>query len=172
MSTVDREVKVSRGALWFGLFGGALAWTVHLMLAYVAAEFGCVGRLGERGYLGISMVAWLELALTVATTLASGAATVVAYRSHRRLRSANSLSENRRGLAHFAGRPQQKEQSSEQNVPVPLSADGSRIGSKAAEDAAVAAERYMAWTGVLTSGMFTFIIVFESIPILYYLHSC
>ena len=34
-----------------------------------------------------------------------------------------SLSQNRRGLAHFA-------ESSEQNVPVPLSADGSGIGSK------------------------------------------
>jgi hypothetical protein len=34
-----------------------------------------------------------------------------------------SLSQNRRGLAHFA-------ESAEQNVPVPLSADGSGIGSK------------------------------------------
>src|ERR671914_353747 len=87
MSTVARELRVSRGALWFGLFGGAIAWTVHLMLAYAAAEFGCVGRLGERGYLGITQVAWLEAALTLATALVSGAATVVAYRSHRRLRS-------------------------------------------------------------------------------------
>jgi hypothetical protein len=131
MSTVTRGVRVSRGALWFGLFGGAVAWTVHLMLAYAAAEFGCVGRLGERGYLGISLVAWLELALTVVTTLVAGAATVVAYRNHRRLRS-----------------------------------------GEGEEDAAVAAERYTAWAGLLTSGMFTFIILFESIPILYYLHSC
>jgi hypothetical protein len=131
MSTVVREGQVSRGTLWFGLFGGAVAWTVHLMLAYAAAEFGCVGRLGERGYLGISMVAWLEIALTVATTLVSGTATVVAYRSHRRLRSGETEA-----------------------------------------DAAVTAERYTAWAGVLTSGIFTFIIVFESIPILYYLHSC
>src|SRR5919106_5097952 len=98
MSTVAREVQVSRGALWFGLFGGAAAWTVHLMLAYAAAEFGCVGRLGERGYLGVSMVAWLELALTVATTLAASAATVVAYRSHRRLRSGEA-GENAAGVA-------------------------------------------------------------------------
>src|SRR5687768_10869842 len=131
MSTVTREVRVSRGALWFGLLGGAVAWTVHLMLAYAAAEFGCVGRLGERSYLGISLVAWLELALTVATTMAAGAATVVAYRSHRRLRS-----------------------------------------DDAEEDAAGAAERYTAWAGLLTSALFTFIILFESIPILYYLHSC
>jgi hypothetical protein len=131
MSTVGRQVEVSRGALWFGLFGGAVAWTVHLMLAYAATEFGCVGRLGERTYLDISLVAWLVLALTAATTLASGAATAVAYRCHRRLRS-----------------------------------------SEGEEDAAETAERYTAWAGLLTSGAFTFIILFESIPILYYLHSC
>ena len=37
-------------------------------------------------------------------------------------RSTYCLSENRRGLAHFA-------MPCEQNVPVPLSVDGSRIGS-------------------------------------------
>jgi hypothetical protein len=122
---------VSRGALWFGLLGGAGAWTAHLMLAYAAAEFGCVGRLGEQSYLGITMVAWLVLALTVATTLTSGAATVVAYRSRCRLRS-----------------------------------------EEAAEDAAGAAERYAARAGLMMSGMFTFVILFESIPIFYYLHGC
>lgn len=126
-----RRAGVSRGALWFGLFGGAGAWTAHLMLAYAAAEFGCVGRLGERVYLGITMVAWLVLALTVVTTLTSGAATVVAYRSHRRLRS-----------------------------------------EEAEEDAAGAAERYAARAGLMMSGTFTFVILFESIPVLYYLHSC
>lgn len=131
MSTAVPEVQVSRGALWFGLFGGAAAWTAHLMLAYAAAEFGCVGRLGERTSLGISLVAWLVLALTAATTLASGVATAVAYRCHRRLRS-----------------------------------------HEARHEAPVAAERYTAWAGVLTSGLFTFIILFESIPILYYLNRC
>ena len=131
MSTVAQTNDVSRAALWFGLLGGAMAWTVHLLLAYAVAEFGCVGRLGERGYLGITLVAWLEVALTLGTTLASGAATVVAYRCHRQLR--------------FAAAP---------------------------ADAAVAAERQTAWAGLLTSGLFTFIILFESIPILYYLHHC
>lgn len=131
MSTVAPEVTVSRGALWFGLFGGALAWTVHLMLAYATAEFGCVGRLAEQSYLGITLVAWLEVALTLATALTSAAATVVAYRSHRR-----------------------------------LSSDPARA------DAATTAECYTAWAGVLTSGMFTFTIFFQSIPILYYLNRC
>jgi hypothetical protein len=131
MSAVAREIPVSRAAQWFGLFGGAIAWTVHLMLAYAAAEFGCVGRLGEQAYLGITLVAWFEVALTLATALVSGAATFVAYRSHRQLRF-----------------------------------------EVAESDTTVAAERYTAWAGVLTSGLFTFIILFESIPILYYLHRC
>jgi hypothetical protein len=126
MSAVSPNLRQSRGAMWFGLFGGAIAWTVHLMLAYAAAEFGCVGRLGDREYLSISLVAWLEIALTVTTALIAGAATAVAHLQYRRLQ------------AH-------------------------------AEDDAVGSERCLAWTGVLTSGLFTFIIVFESIPILYYL---
>jgi hypothetical protein len=131
MSTVAQEIGVSRGTLWFGLFGGAIAWTIHLMLAYVVAEFGCAGRLGEGSYLGITLVAWLEVGLTLVTALASGVATLVAYRSHRR-----------------------------------LSSDAAEV------EAAVSAERYTAWAGVLTSGLFTVIILFESIPIVYYLHTC
>jgi hypothetical protein len=131
MPTATQEIEVSRGALWFGLLGGAIAWTLHLMLAYVVAEFGCVGRWGERSYQGITLVAWLEVALTVTTALAAGAATFVAYRIHRRLSS-----------------------------------------EAAAESATVAAERNIAWAGFLTSGLFTLVILFESIPILYYLQHC
>lgn len=132
MSTVSQDVAVSRGALWFGLFGGAIAWTVHLMLAYAAAEFGCVGWQADRSYLGITLVAWLEVALTLATVLLSATATIVAFRCHRRLGS----------------------------------------DSASPSDANVAAERSTAWAGVLTSGLFTFVILFESIPILYYLRHC
>jgi hypothetical protein len=71
--------------LWFGLLGGALSWLVHLLAAYAAAEFGCVGGLGEHQRLGISLVAWLVLAATGATLLAALAAALVAYRSYRRL---------------------------------------------------------------------------------------
>lgn len=131
MTNVARDRLVGRTALWFGLLGGATAWTLHLMLAYIVAEFGCVGRLANYDYLGITLVAWLELALTVATTLGAGMATAVAYRSHRRLRS-------------------------------PAVVDNLEL----------AAERSTVWAGLLTSGTFTFVIVFESIPILYYLQTC
>ena len=129
MSAVLQDIRARRQATWFGLFGGAMAWTVHLMLAYGVAEFGCVGRLADRDYLGVSLVAWLEIALTIATTLTAAAATCVAHLQYRRLKSGPD------NMTDFA-------------------------------------ERRMAWTGVITSGLFTFIIVFESIPILYYLHTC
>jgi hypothetical protein len=101
-----------------------------LMLAYAIAEFGCVGGLGERTYGGISLVAWLLLALTAATALAAAIATGVAYRGHRRLQS-----------------------------------------SRRETDVTGAMEN-AAWAGVLTSGTFTFVILFESIPIVYYLSGC
>jgi hypothetical protein len=128
MSTRAGNVDVSRKALWFGLLGGAAAWSVHLLFAYGIAEFGCLSQLGERHYLAISLVAWLELALTVATTLAAAAATAVAYFLDRRLRSS-------------------------------ASAEG-------------AAMQYTARAGLLASGMFTLVILFESIPILYYWNRC
>jgi hypothetical protein len=131
MSGIARRSPVKRAALWFGLLGGAVAWTLHLVFAYVIAEFGCVGRTTHQEYLGVTQVAWLELALTAGTTLAAAAATAVAFHHNRLLRSRERT-----------------------------------------EDTNVAAERNTAWVGVLTSGTFTFIIVFESIPILFFLHGC
>jgi hypothetical protein len=130
MTSLPR-IAENRGGLWFGLLGGAIAWTVHLLGAYGIAEFGCIGRLHDHVVSGISLVAWLEIALTAAMTLVAAVATAVAYRRHAALR-----------LDEPPGH------------------------------VAVAAARHTAWAGVLTSGLFTFIILFESIPILYYLQDC
>jgi hypothetical protein len=124
---------VSRRALWFGFLGGALAWTAHLMFAYAAAEFGCVSGWGRSRYLDVSFVAWLEVALTAVTAALAAAATIVAYRCHRRLAT----------------------------TPVD-SADGS----------AHAAERYTAYVGLLAGSLFFLTILFESIPIFFYLRHC
>jgi hypothetical protein len=128
-TATDREV--SRVSLWFGLFGGAVAWTIHLMLAYAIAEFGCVGGLNERNYWNISLVAWLELAATAASSLLAVAATALAYRSQVRVLSSPPT----RGV-------------------------GSEV------------EQYTARAGFFTSGIFSFVILFESIPIFFYLRSC
>lgn len=121
---------MSRPALWFGLLGGGVAWTVHLIAAVAVAEFGCIGQLGAHSYLGVTLVAWMVLALTAVTTVASAWATIVACRGYRRLRD------------------------------------------KAAARTDLAIERYAARVGGLTSGTFTFVILFETIPVFYYLHCC
>lgn len=123
---------VSRPALWFGFIGGALAWTMHLMTAYAIAEFGCVGSLGHRSYLGISFVAWLEIFVTVVTASLAAAATFVAYRCHRRL----------------------------------------TLPSDSADSSSHAVERNTAYMGLLAGSLFFFVILFESIPIFFYLRHC
>jgi hypothetical protein len=48
------EREISRPALWFTLWSGAVAWLLHLLLVYGIAEFGCGSGLGDRQVLGIS----------------------------------------------------------------------------------------------------------------------
>lgn len=115
----------TRRALWFGLLGGAVAWLVHLLLAYVIAEFGCLSPLATHTLLGVTAVAWMLLAATLVTLAGAVAATLVALRSDRRLRDHHE----------FAG-------------------------------------AYMARLGLITSGLFVFIILVQSLPIFYYLSSC
>jgi hypothetical protein len=79
----ELEREISRPALWFTLWSGAVAWLLHLLLVYGIAEFGCGSGLGDRHVLGISVVAWLLLAVTAATMLLALAATFVGWRSAR-----------------------------------------------------------------------------------------
>lgn len=75
-----------RGRLGFGLIGGGLAWLVHLLLTYGIAEFGCPTRPAEITFIGITLVAWMLLAVSVATILVALAATWVSLRRERELR--------------------------------------------------------------------------------------
>ena len=92
---------MSRFKLWFGLLGGAVAWLAHLMLAYAIAEFGCLGGLGHVYFLGITVVAWLVIVVSVATLLVAVVSTLVAYRCERRLRVGPAI-EDRAGEADVA----------------------------------------------------------------------
>jgi hypothetical protein len=121
---------VRRVALWTGLIGGGLAWTLHLVSVYAIGEFGCVAGLGERHYAGISLVAWMVIAATAATAGLGILATFVAYRSARR---------------------------SPDRAFREMPSDGEQATARA---------------GVLASGFFTFVILFEAIPVLFYLRDC
>jgi hypothetical protein len=74
---------VSRFRLWFGVFGGAVAWTIHMLLAYGIAEFGCVSSFRDARFLGITGVAWGILAMTALTLILAVGALLIARRSER-----------------------------------------------------------------------------------------
>jgi hypothetical protein len=76
---------VSRFRLWFGLFGGAVAWTVHFLAAYAIAEFGCVSSFRDARFLGITGVAWGILAITALTLVLAVGGLEIARRSKRLL---------------------------------------------------------------------------------------
>lgn len=79
----DSAIHVSRGRIWFAGLGGAIAWTLHLLIAYAIAEFGCVGGLGHRSFLGITAVSWMAIVLSVVMAAVALAATAVAWRMGR-----------------------------------------------------------------------------------------
>ena len=78
---VTSEAGVGRGRLWFGLLGGPVAWTAHLMLAYAIAEFGCLSAFGRRTLLGLTAVTWGLLVVSAATLAVAVVAALVARRS-------------------------------------------------------------------------------------------
>jgi hypothetical protein len=61
--------------IWTSLWGGGVAWLLHLAAAWILSEFGCLGRLAQPGPRDISWVAWSILGVTV-LCLALGAFSV------------------------------------------------------------------------------------------------
>lgn len=86
--SMTTKTRTSRAMLYLGLFGGAAAWALHLFLAQLVAEFGCVASWADRSAWGVTAVAWLTLAISVAMVLLAAAATVVAHRADRHMRDA------------------------------------------------------------------------------------
>lgn len=118
--------------LWFGILGSAIAWLLHLLLAYGIAEFGCVSPFREVRLAGLTGVAWLEIVASALSLLIAVVATWIAQRSRRRL-----VGEGDAQL-YETGDP--------------------RI--------------FMAHTGVISGRIFVFIILVQTLPILYFLRDC
>ncbi len=87
-SNADRP-KVQRWEVRFAMFGGGIAWTLHLLGVYAIAEFGCVRGLGDVIWQGASVVAWLLLAATVLTGGLAAAASWMAWHTERLTRGTN-----------------------------------------------------------------------------------
>lgn len=63
--TVDRPSARRAIRLWFALLGGALAWSAHFMMNYLLVTIQCVtGWLGA-SVLGISVLLWLIMLMTL-----------------------------------------------------------------------------------------------------------
>jgi hypothetical protein len=75
------------------MLGGSGAWLVHLVSAYAIAEFGCVGRLRQVSFVGLTAVAWLIIGVSLLTLLIALVSTVIAYRSERRRRGGPNADE-------------------------------------------------------------------------------
>jgi hypothetical protein len=80
--------NVSRCGLWFGMWGGGVAWLLHLLLVYVIAEFGCISGLGEVRAAGITVVAWLLLGASLLTLALGGGAVLAAIRNRKGAKAA------------------------------------------------------------------------------------
>ncbi len=66
-----------------GLFGGALAWLIHLVAASIISEWGCVSGLHRYELLGITAIAWSVIVLSIVALAAAAAATWAVYRLNR-----------------------------------------------------------------------------------------
>lgn len=130
MSKKAQIAGVKGWKLWFALLGGAVAWTLHLLLAYAIAEFGCVAGWDEFVAVGISLVSWLLIGVSVAMTALAAGALAVSWDAHRKSRRVPRNSDDRATLD------------------------------------------YTARFGLITNGLFLFIILVESVPIFFYRGSC
>jgi hypothetical protein len=92
---LSRDGTVARGALWFGLMGGAVAWLAHFLAAWLIAEFGCIMAAGRPPVAFISTTAVLLIVATVICLAAALAATVVGHRAGRSLREEGAGSDDR-----------------------------------------------------------------------------
>jgi hypothetical protein len=101
-SELTGERPVARGALWFGLMGGAVAWLAHFLAVWLIAEFGCIMAAGRPPAGFISTTAFLLIVATVICLAAAAAATIVGHRAGRRLREEGAGSDER--VSYFMAR--------------------------------------------------------------------
>ncbi len=82
--TTPPHPRASRWTLRFILLGGAVAWLLHLLFAYVIAEFGTLSGLGARRWGPTDTVTALLLILSVAMIMLAAFALMVSWRQRAR----------------------------------------------------------------------------------------
>ena len=76
---------VRTGALWFGLFGGPLAWSVQTLVNLPVASHGCFPRLQPLAY-PVTSVRGIAFAVSLFALVVNIAAAFVAFRAWARTR--------------------------------------------------------------------------------------
>lgn len=89
-SPQDPPPAPAAAAVWFNLVGGGAAWMLHLLLAYVIAEFGCLSGLGEVHLAGLTAVAWLLIGTSALALALASAATATSIRIGQHLQGPHS----------------------------------------------------------------------------------
>ncbi|HKY53877.1 MAG TPA: hypothetical protein VJM08_06190 [Anaerolineales bacterium] len=74
---------------WFHFLGGAILWSAHFLISYGWVEFACRANLLvlDSTVLGVTVLSWSVLLLTLVATLAALYVGWSAYQSWRQLRS-------------------------------------------------------------------------------------
>jgi hypothetical protein len=81
-----QRVRVALGALWFGLFGGPLAWSVQTLVNTPVAAHGCFPRLEPLDVPTIGNVSGIAFVVSIFAILTCLAALAVAVRTWSRTR--------------------------------------------------------------------------------------
>ncbi len=147
---MDPSPRGSWGMTWFGFFGAAFAWLVHLLIAALVAEWGCIGGWGEIAWGGVTIVSLIIIGITVAMTILAVVSTWVA----------------RRSLRQFSP-PGQSEGSHVSKL-----SSGPSIGLNTELSSELSTKLFLARTGYRAGLLFIVIILAESLPILFYLAEC
>lgn len=93
----------SRSRLYFSFYGGALAWTAHLLLAWLIAEFACIAQVDHVELFGITLIAWSLLLLSLLMFLLAIAAALAGWHAKHRLKSEETLDHEGQDVEiHFA----------------------------------------------------------------------
>jgi hypothetical protein len=100
----QQQHRINRTALWYGALGGMLAWTLHILLAYLIAEFGCETGQDAHVYAGVMLPAWLLLGMSAIMIVLSAGSTASAYACLRRIRASNSDDTLRSESQHYLAR--------------------------------------------------------------------
>lgn len=164
-------------AVWFGVMGGMTAWVLHLGASYAVVPYVC-GTGAE----------WLLHVLTAGLGAVGLAATMAAWRAHRRVRvglrerndEGRHFRESAGGAGPGAPGPAAHDAGSgrypaARGAPTDRPAPGAERGSGWLEDPETALGRrynFLAVAGVLMSGFFTTLIVVEGFPALLQADPC